>query len=92
MGMWAMFAAPLLMSNDLRNISPESKAILQNRGVIKINQDPLGKQGYLVKKVGHKIMWGKHFKWDTEKTMVVCAYFVDLKLERDFQISKHHLI
>lgn len=40
------------MSNDLRNICPRSKELLQNRQVIAINQDPLGKQGYLTGKVG----------------------------------------
>ncbi|KAK7097248.1 alpha-N-acetylgalactosaminidase-like isoform X2 [Littorina saxatilis] len=42
MGMWAMLAAPLIMSNDLRHIDPKSKALLQNRRVLAINQDPLG--------------------------------------------------
>jgi hypothetical protein len=40
--MWAIFAAPLLMSNDLRNLSASAKAILQNPGVLAINQDPAG--------------------------------------------------
>ena len=43
--LWAIFAAPLLMGNDLRDISDESKAILQNSEIIAINQDSLGKQG-----------------------------------------------
>ncbi|KAK7097799.1 hypothetical protein V1264_004724 [Littorina saxatilis] len=41
-GMWAMFSAPLLVSVDLRTISQEALAILQNRNVIAIDQDPLG--------------------------------------------------
>jgi len=45
MGLWAMFAAPLLVSTDLANINPTSKALLQHRGVLAINQDPLGIQG-----------------------------------------------
>jgi len=44
MGMWCLFAAPLIMSNDLRNIRPEFKQILLNREAIKIDQDPLGIQ------------------------------------------------
>ena len=43
--MWAMLAAPLLAGNDLPNMRPEIKAILTNRDVIAIDQDPLGKQG-----------------------------------------------
>lgn len=51
MAMWAIMAAPLFMSNDLRHISPEAKWLLQNKEVIAINQDPLGKQGYQLFKV-----------------------------------------
>lgn len=51
MAMWSMLAAPLLMSNDLRTIRRSSKAILLNRNVIAINQDPLGKQGQKVMQV-----------------------------------------
>ena len=39
--LWAIFAAPLFMSNDLRTISTESKEILQNREIIAVNQDGL---------------------------------------------------
>lgn len=51
MAMWAIMAAPLFMSNDLRHISPEAKWLLQNKDVIAINQDVLGKQGYQIAKV-----------------------------------------
>lgn len=44
-------AAPLFMSNNLRNIPAESKALLQNKRVIAINQDPLGIQGTRIFKV-----------------------------------------
>lgn len=52
MALWAIMAAPLLMSNDLRDICPRSKELLQNRRIIAISQDPLGKQGYRTLKVG----------------------------------------
>ena len=52
MGMWSLMASPLLMSVDLRTIKNESRLLLQNPNVIAINQDPLGKQGIRVKKVG----------------------------------------
>lgn len=51
MAMWAVMASPLFMSNDLRTIRPEMKAILQNKDVIAINQDPMGVQGKRVYKV-----------------------------------------
>ena len=44
--MWAMFAAPLMMSTDLRTISKESRDILLNKDIIAVNQDALGRQGW----------------------------------------------
>ena len=49
--MWAIMASPLFMSNDLGNISPISKSLLQNKNMIRINQDPLGLQGKRLFKV-----------------------------------------
>ena len=49
MAIWAIMAAPLIMSTDLRTIKQEFKDILLNQDVIKINQDPLGIQGKRVK-------------------------------------------
>jgi hypothetical protein len=43
------------MSNDLRNIPEESKEILQNKEVIAVNQDPLGKQGRMIHNKKHDI-------------------------------------
>jgi alpha-galactosidase len=43
--MWSIIAAPLILGNDLRNMSPETKDIILNKEVIAINQDPLGVQG-----------------------------------------------
>nr|XP_061793053.1 alpha-galactosidase A-like [Nerophis lumbriciformis] len=57
MALWAIMAAPLLMSNDLRSICRRSKELLQNRHIIAINQDELGKQGYRTAKVEHFEVW-----------------------------------
>jgi len=45
MAMWSIWSSPLYMSNDLRALRPEYKAILQNKKVIAINQDKLGIMG-----------------------------------------------
>ncbi|MDR0230608.1 MAG: glycoside hydrolase family 27 protein [Dysgonamonadaceae bacterium] len=42
--MWAMICAPLILGNDIRNMAPETKAILENKEVIAVNQDKLGIQ------------------------------------------------
>lgn len=51
MAIWAVLAAPLLMSNKLTEIRPEFKEILQNEEVIRVNQDALGIQGTRVFRV-----------------------------------------
>ncbi|XP_043823120.1 alpha-N-acetylgalactosaminidase [Dromiciops gliroides] len=55
MALWTILAAPLFMSTDLRTISPQNVDILQNKLMIKINQDPLGIQGRRVLKTKHEI-------------------------------------
>ncbi|XP_058505908.1 alpha-galactosidase A [Solea solea] len=57
MALWAIMAAPLLMSNDLRDICPRSKDLLQNRRIIDISQDSLGKQGYRTAKMNGYEVW-----------------------------------
>ena len=53
MALWVIFAAPLLMSNDLRTIRPEFKDILQHPAVLKVAQDPLGRPGRRVARKEH---------------------------------------
>jgi alpha-galactosidase len=43
--LWAMLAAPLLAGNDVRTMSEATRAILTNREVIAVDQDPMGVQG-----------------------------------------------
>jgi alpha-galactosidase len=59
LSLWAMLAAPLLAGNDLRHMTDETKAILTNREVIAIDQDPLGKQGYRISKAAEEEIWVK---------------------------------
>jgi alpha-galactosidase len=57
--LWSMLAAPLLAGNDVRKMTDETKAILTNRDVIAIDQDPLGKQGSRVSKAADQEIWVK---------------------------------
>ncbi|XP_059150953.1 alpha-N-acetylgalactosaminidase-like [Physella acuta] len=45
MALWSIMAAPLYLSNDLRNVSDRARRLIQNKGAIAINQDPLGIMG-----------------------------------------------
>jgi hypothetical protein len=41
MTLWTIWSSPLYISNDLRNLEPEFKKLLQNKAVIAVNQDKL---------------------------------------------------
>jgi alpha-galactosidase len=48
MSIWAEMASPLIASSDLTSMTADTKAVLGNKAVIAVDQDPLGKQGKLV--------------------------------------------
>lgn len=72
MALWAMMASPLIMSNDLRKVDEQFRAILQNADVIAVNQDCIGLPGRRVYEVTrrklrvHKVNFVKSFlgRWD----------------------------
>jgi len=57
--LWAILAAPLLAGNDLTTMTPETIALLTNREVIAIDQDPAGKQGDRLTAEGPLEIWAK---------------------------------
>ncbi len=57
--LWCILAAPLMAGNDLSSMKPEVQAILTNKDLIAIDQDPLGIQGRRVKKTGDLEVWSK---------------------------------
>jgi hypothetical protein len=58
-GMWAILAAPLMISDNLTRISSSSLAALRNTEVIAIDQDPAGEQGTLLSASGNGEVWVK---------------------------------
>ena len=59
MSLWCIQAAALLAGNDIRDMSPETAAVLMNKEVIAVDQDKLGKQGTRVAKNGETEVWSK---------------------------------
>ena len=60
--MWAILAAPLIAGNDLRSMDADTKAVLTDKEVLAIDQDPLGKQGRRVAKDGDKEVWARELQ------------------------------
>jgi alpha-galactosidase len=59
LSLWSILAAPLLAGNDVRAMTEETKSILNNKEVISIDQDKLGRQGFRVKQDGDLEIWKK---------------------------------
>ena len=57
--MWCMMAAPLILGNDLTKITPETLAIITNKAMIAVDQDPLGIQGLRLKNEDGVQYWFK---------------------------------
>jgi alpha-galactosidase len=59
LSMWAIVAAPLILGSDPRALSPATIAMLENREVIAVDQDPMGIQGTVVEQHGFGQVWSK---------------------------------
>ena len=81
--LWCLSAAPLLIGCDIRKMDDATKEILINRELISVNQDPLGKQGYIAKRNEDSDIWvkplsqnslalGLFSRSDTVKEIKVC--------------------
>jgi alpha-galactosidase len=57
--MWAMLAAPLMISDSLVTMSKATLSTLTNKAVIAIDQDPAGVQGTLVSASANGEVWKK---------------------------------
>ncbi|GHI09648.1 alpha-galactosidase [Streptomyces cellostaticus] len=60
--LWSVMAAPLLIGTDLRKASPATFDILDNKEVVAVDQDPLGKQGTVVSSAGGRWVVAKEMK------------------------------
>jgi alpha-galactosidase len=57
--LWAILNSPLILGNDLRNMSEETLNILKNKDIIAISQDELGIQGFKYTTLGDIEVWVK---------------------------------
>lgn len=69
--LWCMLAAPLFAGNDIRNMPESMRAILLHKGLIGINQDPLGRQGYKVRDYGELELYYKPL---SDGRMALCLF------------------
>jgi alpha-galactosidase len=70
--LWALMAAPLILGNDLTNMSAATLATLGNDEVIAVDQDSLGKQGVPISKSTTLEVWSKQMSGS--KTYAVALF------------------
>lgn len=59
MSMWSLMAAPLIFSGDMAKLDPFTLNVLCNHEVIDVDQDPLGKQGRIVRRTRTEFVLAK---------------------------------
>ena len=68
--LWCILSAPLMLGNDIRDLSQEVYNILTNKEVIAVNQDPAGKQGVKIRDDGDLEVWAKQL-YDGSRAVVL---------------------
>ena len=48
--LWSMMSSPLILSSNLSKLSPAAIAVLGNKAVISVDQDPLGRMATLIRR------------------------------------------
>jgi len=70
--LWCIMASPLIAGNDLRSMPASTLQILTNREAIGINQDPLGRQGRIVRRHGQVEIWAGKPLFDGSRAVLLC--------------------
>ena len=84
MSLWAILAAPLLAGNDLSTMTPETIALLTNKDVIAVDQDPAGIQGDRVSAEGPIEIWVRPLKDGSKAVGIFNRHPHAMKTEVEF--------
>ena len=85
MSLWAILAAPLLAGNDLTTMTPETIALLTNKEVIAIDQDPAGKQGDRVTAEGPMEIWARSLADGSKAVALFNRHHGPMPMKVDFR-------
>ena len=55
--LWALLGSPLFIGCDIRDMSEATRETLTNRRVIAVNQDPAGRQPFMINSHGDRPVW-----------------------------------
>ena len=89
-GMWCMMSSPLLIGCDLTDIPEPSFRLLTNEDLIALNQDPLGRQAYVVQHDGATYILAKDIQHLHSTTRAVAFYNPEDSIH-EMEIALHDL-
>lgn len=72
--MWCILSSPLVLGNDMANMTEATKAILTNPEVIAVNQDPAGLQAHLLSEKDSAQVWAKHLNGKQSNEYAVALF------------------
>lgn len=87
MSMWSLMSAPLIFSGDMSKLDKFTLNVLCNNEVIEVDQDPLGKQGKIIRKTEKEFILAK----EMEDGSVAVGLFNLQKTESDVSVSWEEL-
>lgn len=85
--MWSILSSPLIMGNDLRQMTPETLKTLANDEVISVNQDKLGIQGFRFSNENNFEIWIKPL--DNEAWAMVFVNMLEEPRKMTFDWNQH---
>lgn len=72
--MWCIMSSPLLIGCDLTTLKPKTMQLLTNKDLISLNQDPLGKQAYVINRQNGTYLLAKDIEKENGTTRAVAVY------------------
>ncbi|TAM78688.1 MAG: hypothetical protein EPN47_20065 [Acidobacteria bacterium] len=81
MALWSMMSAPLILSSDVGKLSPEAIAIVGNKDLIAIDQNPLGRMATLARRTPQMDVLFKQLSSDDGAVAVVNHSEAAVKVE-----------
>lgn len=83
--MWCMMAAPLILGNDIRSMSRETRDIITNREMIAVDQDSLGIQGLRYRVEAGLEYWVKPLKGGDWAVTILNRSTTDRTIQLDWR-------
>lgn len=88
-GMWCIMSSPLLIGCDMTTIPEASLALLKNKELIALNQDPLGLQAYVVQHEAEEYVLVKDLEQNGDLCVLLLYIIHRIRYATSMYLSKN---